>query len=436
MKRSEILVGACLSGALLAACGGSHGASSPGSIVTPAVTALGLSDEKILYSFHGGGDGRNPESALLDMGGTLYGATEYGGQASCGNGSPGCGTIFKIQTSGAGYRVLHRYAQNGKEGDLPIAGVIYADGTLYGTTEWGGGMGCAVAGGCGTAFELDPSGIHYRVIHHFSGTDLSDGILAGVLHRDGALYGATAGNYDGTCLRRCGTLFEVNSGLQRTTTLHKFAQLGRNGNDPVFNPIDVNGALYGTTVIGGDLSCDYPYGCGVIFKMSLSGKRYTVLHRFTGDQDGAFPNNLIERNGFLYGTTSGGGSACGCGTVFKVNIPSGRESVLYRFQGGSDGMNPTSLLAGVNGTLYSTTTFGGAERCNDFSYTGCGTVFEIKTSGTGYHVLYRFQGRDDGANPMRNGVIDVNGSLYGMTYFGGGSGCKGTGCGTVFRVRL
>lgn len=436
MKRWHSLVGAGLGGALVAACAGSYSALTPSSIVLPAGTLRGPSAERVLYSFQGGTDGRNPESALVDVSGTLYGATEYGGHPYCGNGSPGCGTIFKIQTSGSGYSVLHRYARNGEGGDLPIAGVIYVNGALYGTTQWGGGNGCAVAGGCGTVFKFDPSGIHYRVLHHFNGSDLSDGVLAGVLNVNDELYGATAGNYDGSCLQGCGTLFEVNGGLGRATTLHKFAQRGRDGNDPVFNPIDVNGTLYGTTVIGGDLSCDYPYGCGIIYKMSASGERYTVLHRFTGGQDGAFPNNVIERNGFLYGTTSGGGSACGCGTVFNIHTSTRRERVLYRFQGGYDGMSPTSLLAVGNGTIYSTTTFGGGSHCGDFSYTGCGTVFEIKTSGTGYTILYRFRGGNDGANPTRNGVIAVNGTLYGTTFFGGGPGCDGTGCGTVFSVTL
>jgi hypothetical protein len=61
-------------------------------------------------------------------------------------------------------------------------------------------------------------------------------------------------------------------------------------------------------------------------------------------------------------------------------------------------------------------------------------VFKIKTSGNEYGVVYRFQGGIDGANPTGSGPIYLNGELYGPTEAGGGSGCGGNGCGTVYEV--
>jgi hypothetical protein len=58
----------------------------------------------------------------------------------------------------------------------------------------------------------------------------------------------------------------------------------------------------------------------------------------------------------------------------------------------------------------------------------------MSTSGKGYSVLYRFKAGMDGANPQLHGPTQVNGVLYGTTYYGGGSGCGGSGCGTVFSV--
>jgi hypothetical protein len=86
----------------------------------------------------------------------------------------------------------------------------------------------------------------------------------------------------------------------------------------------------------------------------------------------------------------------------------------------------------MKGTLYSATSFGGRSGCGT-GY-GCGTLFKVSTLGNGYNVLYRFKGGMDGGNPYLRGPIEINGTLYGTTYYGGGSGCGGSGCGTVFAV--
>ncbi|MGB8909225.1 MAG: choice-of-anchor tandem repeat GloVer-containing protein [Candidatus Cybelea sp.] len=67
---------------------------------------------------------------------------------------------------------------------------------------------------------------------------------------------------------------------------------------------------------------------------------------------------------------------------------------------------------------------------------GDGTVYSISTAGT-ERVLYNFAGNTDGANPL-TGLINVKGTLYGETYFGGGYGCgrgdNNHGRGTVFAL--
>jgi uncharacterized repeat protein (TIGR03803 family) len=117
--------------------------------------------------------------------------------------------------------------------------------------------------------------------------------------------------------------------------------------------LDGQGNFYGTTSVGGNISCYSARGenCGTVFEMSPSGAE-TVLYAFNGPPlDGAEPygNLIMDANGNLYGTTAYGGntSACGpgidgggygCGTVFMVT-PSGQERVLYAF-----GTNPTGSL--------------------------------------------------------------------------------------------
>jgi uncharacterized repeat protein (TIGR03803 family) len=123
-----------------------------------------------------------------------------------------------------------------------------------------------------------------------------------------------------------------------------------------------------------------------------SGKE-TILYSFTGGADGAYPATGLVRDeaGNLYGTTHGGGdisvSACsfnpGSGVVFRVD-PNGKESVLYAFTGGTDGLGPSSgLVRDEAGNLYGTTVMGGdlSGICPGFPAPGCGVVFKVDATG-------------------------------------------------------
>lgn len=159
---------------------------------------------------------------------------------------------------------------------------------------------------------------------------------------------------------------------------------------------------------------------------------YEVLYRFSRSTDGGRPGgSLLAVNGVLYGTTRwGGGGTCniyggtGCGTIYRLDPKSGKKKRLYSFAGGSaDGAYPNGSLIDVNGTLYGTTAYGGGG-CgyND----GCGTVFSITTNGT-ETMLHSFDNKSDGKYPNA-GLLDVNGTLYGTT--AGGGSC----CGTVYSI--
>ena len=171
------------------------------------------------------------------------------------------------------------------------------------------------------------------------------------------------------------------------------------------------GVLYGTTVLGG------VYDKGTVFKLvpTQSGAyKETVLYSFGAtDSDGEYPYaSLIEIQGTLYGTASGGGMYGG-GVAFSVSAAGTSENKLHDFGNGNDGATPYASLTNVNGALYGTTSAGGTS-------TGCGTVFSMGTSGE-EQVLYAFQGSrpdGDGCNPLGSGVIDVNGLLFGTTIWG------------------
>jgi uncharacterized repeat protein (TIGR03803 family) len=198
--------------------------------------------------------------------------------------------------------------------------------------------------------------------------------------------------------------------------------------------VNVNGTLYGTT--GGGGTGEQGSG-GTVFSVTPSGTE-KVIHSFQGGSpDGSFPTfyGLIDVSGTLYGTTFDGGngkgcgSGVGCGTVFSIT-PSGTETLLHSFSG-HVAVAPQGLVD-VNGVLYGMTYYGGGTGCGG---DGCGTVFRITTSGA-FKVLYTFTGgTSDGAFP-EGSLIDVNGTLYGMTEAGGGTACGGQGCGTVFALTL
>jgi uncharacterized repeat protein (TIGR03803 family) len=185
---------------------------------------------------------------------------------------------------------------------------------------------------------------------------------------------------------------------------------------------DASGNAYGTTHFGGNDSCGGQGGggCGVVFELSPTtsgGWSETPLYVFQDSSDGGFPNAgvILDKSGDILGTGSTGGSlACsiGCGVVYELGKGSGwTETVLHAFDG-SDGEFPNAtLLRNANGTLYSTTWYGGGS--------GNGTVFSLapaRGSGWKESVLYSFQGTTDGSAPAGGVVADRAGNLYGTTY--------------------
>jgi uncharacterized repeat protein (TIGR03803 family) len=281
-----------------------------------SVTTAGV--ETVLYAFQGL-DGALPGSGLIDVNGILYGTTEEGGSSGCSFGqTQGCGTVFSITTAGQ-EDVLHSFeGPDGADGADPQAGLIVVKGTLYGTTS--------IGVECGTVFKVTISGSE-KVLHNFN--CYSDGAdpIAALIDVKGTLYGTTfAGGSSSN-----GTVFGVSTdGSEKV--LYNFAG-GTDGAVPFAGLVYLNGKFYGTTYVGGSSACpnnSYGPGCGTIYDVDASGSE-KVLHRFQDGSDGAQPfSALLSMNGALYGTTSlGGGRRCktkgpranGCGTVFALTNP-------------------------------------------------------------------------------------------------------------------
>jgi uncharacterized repeat protein (TIGR03803 family) len=292
-----------------------------------------------IYNFTGGADGGYPLSALIaDQSGALYGTTTVGGLYNNG-------AVFKLAPPSAGQTnwtetTIWSFSGGTYDGSYPIAGLI-ADqtGALYGTTYDGG------FSGSGTVFQLTPPGQGQ--------SDWTETILWDFL----------------------GTTLE-----------------GTDGAFPAGKLImDASGNLYGTTTSGGFLLND-----GTVFKLSPPGQGQTswtetLLWSFSGS-NGALPYGglIMDKKGKLYGTTYSGGRANDKvfgGTVFRLNPPAlGKtnwtETILHKFLGGSDGAAPyDSVVPDASGNLYGTTAYGGGTACASSYALGCGTVFQITSTG-------------------------------------------------------
>lgn len=213
------------------------------------------------------------------------------------------------------------------------------------------------------------------------------------------------------------------------------------GSGPVGSMIvDTDGNLYGVTGAGGAA------GCGVVFELSPNGNGWTetVLHSFTGGDDGCLPQAglVADSAGNLYGTTEAGGSTpCAvppgsCGVVYELSPNPGgwTESILHSFGGTPDGAEPLSKLTfDAFGNLYGTTGVGGTYTDENDPYGG-GTVFQLVPGFSGWseNILYSFDPQSEEGNVPEYGVIfDQVGNLYGTTLR---SGPAGNGYGLVYQL--
>jgi hypothetical protein len=379
--------------------GGSHGNCSPFGESCGVIYELKRSGanftESVIYQFTGETDGGLPYGSLIiDAKGNLYGTAYLGGnQYSCAGGP--CGVVYELsQVNGAWQEtVLHDFGAAG-DGMYPQAGLVMdKQGNLYGTTNVGGISGaCNTDGfagyGCGTVFELSPSG----------------------------------------------------NGTWTETVLYAFTG-GADGAFPYSSlVIDKAGNVYGTTNSFGSTfgsGCD-GYGCGTAFELTKSESGWTLntIYEFTGNADGGNPvaGMILDSAGNLYGTTSSF-SQYYYGAVFQLHPANGgwTENTLYTFTGGADGGTPDAPLVGRGTTLYGTTSGGGTGTgCGLFGAYPCGVIFSLTPGSGGWteNVIYSFTGGDDGGEPQTSVTFAPNGKILGGAALIGGE----HGLGTIYEI--
>ena len=261
----------------------------------------------VLYAFSGPADGIFPDQIIFGPDGSIYGTTLWGGSGG-GCGGNGCGTVYKLTNTGGQYWTKTTlYEFHDTDGNYPIGGVTFdAAGNLYGTAIGGGNNDM------GLVYELTPVANGFwtqTILHAFQRSDGDAPV--GPLTKDasGNLYGVTKGGG----ANMGGTVFEVSPpGTFQTLYNLSINFFGGGANGGLL--LDSAGNIYGTTLAGGI------NGDGIVFKLALVNGAWTFtdLHDFD-IFDGQYPNGglVFDTSGSIYGTAGYGGSI-GRGTAWKL----------------------------------------------------------------------------------------------------------------------
>lgn len=291
-------------------------------------------------------------------------------------------------------------------------------------------LGCILAAMASMSYAQS-----YAVIYNFTGgLDGSTPYTSLTLDRNGVLYGTAfaAGQFNnGTAFR---IVHQGSNWIFNAFWLFPGVYYGSGPDTPLVFGSD--GALYGTTLNGGNVGEDCNYqGCGVPFKLQPTPEICRSNNCWESTL-GFFETNLGATNpsgpltfdsaGDIYGTTQG---CCGNGddTVYEL-VKNGDfvPSILYTFHGGSDGGSPESgVIFDSSGNLYGTTA-------------ACpGTVFKLTAQGNrwSYGTLLEFGGII-GECPVAGLLMTSNGNLYGATAHGGGTAFQGTLSGGSYTFSL
>lgn len=408
-----------------------------------------------------GVDGATASATLTLNSGIIYGITAKGGT---NNG----GTLFRIETKGTNYQVLHHFASPvlyptnldwAADGAGPFGSVAIDSNTIYGATQLGG------VAGRGMLYKLGTNGDGYQALHQF--LDFHDGSYpsSGLFLSNGWLYGTclTDGGDDrpnqqfvsagGTrfAVNTSGSVYHVEGTFQKyvlnpvllpaydlvlvpTNAMDTYGFVGISLDKGGFGP-----EMQSILAIDGHGADGSPFGA--IYGMS-EGATFFHYHAFTGGADGAYPSGSAVMDGNLgiyvmYGVTAGDGTNT-AGTIYRYDVQNHILQVLHTFTNdlftGSqylNGMVPAGKLAQIGNTLYGVTKWGGGGYLNG----GYGVLYQVNTDGTGFKVLYRFNADKDGGIPMA-GLLADGKVLYGTTSTYGSADGSGNGKGTLFKFDL
>ncbi len=419
-----------------------------GSLNAGAVFAYNISTgkEKTLYNFTGREDGANPQAALINVGGILYGTSSAGD----GGLSP-FGAVFAVNAKTGAETTLYTFPADGSNGGHPLTPLRYFKGALYGTSF---GLESALDQ-CGTVFKIDIATQAETTLHSFVGASPYGPGNSGLADVGGTLYGVT-GNGGADFY---GTIYTVSAATGVLSNLYMFTG-GADGGAPQGSLVADGATLYGVAEVGGanqagvlfafnptsgaqTVLYSFPTGAGTptgplalsggvlygtassggsdrqgsVFAYNLATNSFATLYSFTGGLNGSNPlGGVTVSGGFLYAAAEYGGDSSG-GVIFKVDIATGAETPLHEFGYDSNGTFPNAPPVLVKGVLYGATLYGGTPSTVCFGTFGCGVLYSIDLASKAFNVQHSFDYVNDGALPSQ-GLLYNGGKLYAATELG------------------
>lgn len=348
-----------------------------------------------------------PTAPLININGVLYGTTEMGSKVNDG-------VLYKMNTDGTGYQVLTTFPDKNSFGNL-----LYFNNIIYGLTT---GSQVNTGYSDGTIYTVATNGTGYKTLHSFNdpGGYSPSGSLINAA--DGMLYGMTTLGGSGFSN---GIIFSIKTDGSAYTPQAWLGNGPTEGNALGSLVQASNGNMYGLNHYGG------PAFAGNVFMFNpVLSPNYQKLYNFClAPGCGSYPLGSLTQasDGFLYGMTSQSGAANSHGAVFKIKTDGTGFTVLHTFVS-PDGLDPSgSLIEGPDGYLYGMTPDGGTD--------GFGIIFKISKDGLSYKDIFDlgpgFGSSINGTHPQGSLLLGVDGKLYGMAY-GGGSNWAGT----IFRLNI
>jgi uncharacterized repeat protein (TIGR03803 family) len=216
----------------------------------------------VVHNFNGT-NGAYPQSALIVSGDTLFGSTYSGGGSIFG-------TLFKVNTNGSDFTVLHRFT-GGVDGEFPVATLAISGFTLYGTALNGG------ATSNGTVFKVNTDGTAFAVLHNFT---FSDGSVphGGLVVLGDTLYGTTrSGGVPGN-----GTIYDINTDGTGFSTLYSFSTTAytsdnADGAQPAATLLPSGNVLYGAASAGGTSNSGTVFSFSVVLSNAPRGSLQVAI---------------------------------------------------------------------------------------------------------------------------------------------------------------
>ena len=381
--------------------GGSDGIGTIYGVSTTHVQhqiTIDVTSNLVIHTFASKPDGSSPTGELVLYEGQLYGITNTGGDYDYGS-------IFRIDTSGGNYSIIHSFNKISSLGTNPAGGIVIDQGFIYGVTNSGG------AAGMGTVYRIQTDGSGMTILHDFLGIDGASPNAPLTLN-GGVLFGSTSSD----SYNNGGTLFRVNTDGSHFSTLYIFDPTVSAGPYyPTGQLVYDSGIIYGTTYQGGT------NGGGTIFSISADGHSFNKLYDFgTSSDSETLPTipegglTLVGGNKLFGMTTLGGASAHG--TIYSWDIWNRTFTTIHEF---SNSERPSTRLTVEGSKIYGFTT--------GFKYTS-GTIFSMNDDGSGLTTHYTFTQGVDGWHPSGAPVVS-GGQVFGISMDGGANSL-----GTIFKI--